>query len=96
MSNNNEPKNQIVLFYNERCESNEKAPEYQGKVTMADGTEFEVAVWRRVSEKTGNEFYSGLLKLPENKPQGRGRPMAGQATSRRPVGRPQQGTQQEF
>lgn len=71
---NKEPQNGIILFFNEDSETNEKAPEFKGKVKMADGTEFEVALWRRVSEKTGNEFWSGNMKLPQVKPQSRGRP----------------------
>lgn len=89
----NQPQNGIILFYNEKCEQNDKAPEFKGKVTMADGAEFEVALWRKVSEKTGNEFWSGSLKLPETKAPSKGRPTDGQGRQNFFNRRPQKATE---
>jgi uncharacterized protein (DUF736 family) len=44
-----------VLFKNEK--SNEKAPDYKGKIDI-DGTEYNLAGWIRQSQRTGDKFLS--------------------------------------
>lgn len=53
---------QIIVFQNKQ-KKNPKGPDATGKVTFPDGTEYEVAMWNRVS-KNGNPFQSGTLRAP--------------------------------
>ena len=55
-------KNTFVLFKNDK-KGNEKAPDYSGTVTLADGTEKQLAAWLRESQK-GTKFMSGRISEP--------------------------------
>lgn len=52
-----------VLFQNDK-EGNEKRPDYKGTINV-NGTDYELAGWKRVSQKSGKPFLS--LKVSEKK-----------------------------
>jgi uncharacterized protein (DUF736 family) len=51
-------KNSFVLFT--KNNANPKAPNYSGTYTDANGKEWEISGWKKVS-KAGNEFISGKI-----------------------------------
>jgi uncharacterized protein (DUF736 family) len=51
-------KNSFVLFT--KNNANPKAPNYSGTFTDANGKEWEISGWKKVS-KAGNEFISGKI-----------------------------------
>jgi uncharacterized protein (DUF736 family) len=55
-------KNTFILFRNDK-NGNEKAPDYSGTVTLADGSEKQLAAWLRESQK-GTKFLSGRISEP--------------------------------
>lgn len=51
--------NTFVLFTNNKKEK-QTQPDYQGKITLADGTELRLAAWLKTSSN-GNQFLSGKV-----------------------------------
>jgi len=51
--------NSFVLFTNNKKEK-ETQPDYNGKITLADGTELRLAAWLKTSA-SGNKFLSGKV-----------------------------------
>ena len=57
----------LVLFFNNQTNGSTNAPYFQGKLTMADGTELKTALWTNVSA-AGVTYYSGHAKPFEPNP----------------------------
>lgn len=57
--------NQIeILISPNKFRNHPKSPDEVGTVTFPDGTQYEVAIWNRVSSRDGSTFKSGVLRLP--------------------------------
>ena len=57
--------NSFVLFRNDK-KGNEKAPDYRGNLTLADGEKKEIAAWVKEG-KNGSKFLAGRISEPYKK-----------------------------
>lgn len=64
MSYQTTPTNEITItLFQNTTKKNPKGPDAAGKVVFPDGTEYEVALWNRVS-KNGLAYQGGVLRVP--------------------------------
>lgn len=70
----NKQYNNIAVF-KAKPSNNEKAPQFNVKIEMADGTEYEGGLWEKVS-KSGVKYLAGSLKEAGGAPQAPARQIA--------------------
>jgi uncharacterized protein (DUF736 family) len=59
-------RNRIVIFRNEQKRDGDKFPDYRGNLDV-NGQKFDVALWIRVSKKSGLEYVSGMIEKPRER-----------------------------
>ena len=60
-------KDEVIVFPNNK-KTNPQQPDFTGSITFLDGRKLEIALWERVSKKTGMGFMSGFVDKPFSEP----------------------------
>ncbi|NDH52941.1 MAG: hypothetical protein EBY24_13315 [Betaproteobacteria bacterium] len=56
-------KDEVAVFPNNK-KTNPQQPDFTGIITFLDGHKLEIALWGRVSKKTGMNFMAGFVQKP--------------------------------